>query len=128
MHLTTLALKNFRNHPDTAFAFAEGINVLLGDNGQGNTNVIEASAYVCLTKSFYAASDALVLGFGKEMFEVESTIATDTGHLRRVRVAYAAAENDKVFSVSRQKIEPFSSVIGTFPVVICSPEHAPITS
>ena len=128
MHLTSLTLKNFRNHSDTSFDFGEGINVLLGDNGQGKTNVIEAISYLCLTKSFYAASDGLVLGFGKEMFEVESTIATESGHLRRVRVAYSAEQNEKVFSVNRQKIEPFSEVIGTFPVVICSPEHAPITS
>lgn len=128
MHLTRLWLKNFRNHHDTSFDFAEGINVLLGDNGQGKTNVIEAISYLCLTKSFYAASDALVLSFGREMFEVECDIVSEGGGLRRVRVAYAGAENEKIFSVNRQKIEPFSQVIGTFPVVICSPEHAPITT
>lgn len=128
MHLTTLSLKNFRNHLDTSFDFGEGINVLLGDNGQGKTNVIEAISYLCLTKSFYAASDALVLGFGREMFEVEGTIVSEGGHERHVRVAYASPQNEKMFSVNRQRIEPFSSIIGTFPVVICSPEHAPITT
>jgi DNA replication and repair protein RecF len=128
MHLARLTLKNFRNHLDTSFDFGEGINVLLGDNGQGKTNVIEAISYLCLTKSFYAASDALVLHFGKEMFEVESDIVAENGHHRHVRVAYAAETNEKVFAVNKQRMEPFSSVIGTFPVVICSPEHTPITT
>src|SRR5512147_1812508 len=102
MHLTRLSLKNFRNHHDTSFDFAEGINVLLGDNGQGKTNVIEAISYLCLTKSFYAANDALVLSFGGELFEVECDIVTEGGGQRHVRVAYAAEENEKIFSVNRQ--------------------------
>ena len=88
MHLTRLTLKHFRNHHDTSFDFGEGINVLLGDNGQGKTNVIEAISYLCLTKSFYAASDALVLSFGEPMFELEGTIQTDGGIARAVREQY----------------------------------------
>lgn len=128
MHLTRLTLKHFRNHHDTSFDFGEGINVLLGDNGQGKTNVIEAISYLCLTKSFYAANDALVLSFGEPMFELEGTIVSDGGTVRGVRVAYARETGEKVFTVNRSRVEPFSSVIGTFPVVICSPEHTPITA
>jgi DNA replication and repair protein RecF len=128
MRLTSLTLKNFRNHLDTHFDFGEGTNVLLGDNGQGKTNVIEAISYLCLTKSFYAASDALVVRFENPYFQAEGTVVSDSGYERRVRVVYSSAESKKVFSVNRQKIEPLSSVIGTFPVVICSPEHTPITT
>lgn len=127
MHLTTLKLQHFRNHLDSTFEFGVGTNVLLGDNGQGKTNVIEAISYLCLTKSFYAGSDMLVLNFEKEMFEVEGTFILERGIEHNVRVAYSKPQAEKAYTINRRRVEPFSSVIGKFPVVICSPEHAPIT-
>jgi len=127
MHLTTLKLQNFRNHLSSSFAFSERSNVLLGDNGHGKTNIIEAIAYLCLTRSFYAGSDALVLNLQSDTFEVEGSFHSDRGMGYHVRLAYSRNELLKVYTVNRRHIEPFSSVIGKFPVVICSPEHAPIT-
>src|SRR6266850_5047610 len=128
MHLTHLKLQQFRNHLNSQFDFGDGINVLLGDNGHGKTNVIEAVSYLCLTKSFYAGSDSLVVQFGKEFFDLEGAIRSDAGVDYRVRVAFAEPQGEKVYSINRSRIEPFSSVIGRFPIVICSPEHAPITT
>ena len=42
MHITRLRLTAFRNHGSTDLRFASGVNVLLGENGQGKTNVVEA--------------------------------------------------------------------------------------
>ena len=127
MHLTTLKLQHFRNHLDTSFEFGDGTNILLGDNGQGKTNVIEAISYLCLTKSFYAGSDSLVLNFGKSIFDVAGMFVSDAGIESNVRVVYSEPQGEKAFVINRKRIDPFSSVIGKFPVVICSPEHSPIT-
>jgi DNA replication and repair protein RecF len=128
MRLINLRLQDFRNHSNSSFEFGDGINILLGDNGQGKTNVIEAISYLCLTKSFYAGSDALVLSFAKEIFTVEGTFVFEHGAECTVRVAYAGAQSEKVFTINKKQIEPFSSVIGKFPIVVCSPEHGPITT
>jgi len=128
MRLTTLRLKQFRNHPDSRFEFGDGTNVLVGGNGQGKTNVIEAISYLCLTKSFFAGSDSLAVMFGTESFEVSGRMCADSGVPADVRVAYAGTPGEKTFSINRHPAEPLSSVIGRFPVVVCSPEHAPITS
>ena len=127
MRLATLKLQNFRNHHHSWFEFGAGANVLLGDNGQGKTNVIEAISYLCLTKSFYASTDAIVLSFEQSMFEVEGTLLSDRGVESRVRVAYDSQVPRKANFINKRSTEPFSSVIGKFPVVVCSPEHAPIT-
>jgi DNA replication and repair protein RecF len=42
VHITRLRLTAFRNHGSTDLRFASGVNVLLGENGQGKTNVVEA--------------------------------------------------------------------------------------
>jgi len=128
MHLSTLRLRNFRNHAETDIEFGEGANVLLGDNGQGKTNTIEAISYLCLTKSFHANADALSVMFGHDMFEVEGVAVSGRGDDHRVRVVYQQSTGQKVFSIDRLHIEPLSSVIGRFPIVISSPDHSPITS
>ena len=128
MHLKNLRLQHFRNHTDSKFEFSSTTNVFLGDNGHGKTNVIEAIAYLCLTKSFYANGDNLVLGFGYDLFEIDGTIISFKDQVFNIRVAYSENQKEKIFSINKHRIEPLSSVIGKFPIVICSPEHAPITS
>ncbi len=110
------------------FEFGGGTNLFLGDNGQGKTNVLEAISYLCLTKSFYVSADSTVLRLGEDFFEVEGTFTLGTESENKVRVAYDKKQTDKVYFINKKAIEPFSSVIGRFPVVICSPEHNPVTA
>jgi DNA replication and repair protein RecF len=104
-----------------------GFNVLLGNNGQGKTNILEAISYLSLTKSFYAANDATALQLGQEFFEIEGTLVTDDGHKSDVRVVYSKATGEKQFTINRSKPETLASVIGMFPIVILSPENNAIT-
>ncbi len=126
MDVVRIHLKNFRNHENTTIDFGEGINALLGNNGQGKTNVLEAVSYLSLTKSFYAANDATVLQIGKDAFEVVGTIQTDTKIHHAVRAAYIR-EGEKHFTVNGSKPETLASVIGRFPIVVLSPENNAIT-
>jgi DNA replication and repair protein RecF len=128
MVLQTLQLHNFRNHEATSLEFGQGINALLGENGEGKTNILEAISFLCLTKSFYASGDALVVRIGAPQFEIDGTMSLAGGAVLNVRVAYSAGTHEKVFSINKRRVEPFSSVIGKFPIVVCSPEHGPITS
>ena len=128
MHLTTLRLRRFRNHSDSWFDFGDGTNILLGDNGHGKTNVIEAISYLCLTKSFFATNDSLAVQFESPLFEIEGTFVSDSAAKYNTRVAYDARQEEKLCTINRNPVEPFSSIVGKFPVVICAPEHAPITS
>lgn len=128
MRLITLKIQHFRNHQESYFEFGEGANILLGDNGQGKTNVLEAISYLCLTKSFYASNDLLAVAVGSDLFEVEGTFISDREKESHVRVAYQPPTGEKLVTVNKQRIEPLSSIIGKFPIVISSPEHTPITA
>ena len=123
MKIISARLKNFRNHDETEFYFATKMNVLLGENGMGKTNTLEALSFLCLTKSFYASADATVLQRYKQFFEVESVFESDEGKEFRVRVAYDDAQKAKKFTINNAEVEKFSSVIGMFPVIILSPEN-----
>lgn len=126
MRVLLLHMQAFRNHPDTTVEFGGGINALLGNNGAGKTNVLEAVSYLSLTKSFYASTDATVVQFDKEMFSVEGTFRTDSGVDHTIRAAYNRS-GEKLFTVNGSRPDTLSSVIGRFPIVILSPENNAIT-
>ncbi|NUN68111.1 MAG: DNA replication/repair protein RecF [Bacteroidetes bacterium] len=127
MRITNAHLRSFRNHRETAFDFGARVNVLLGENGQGKTNALEALSFLCLTKSFYASSDAMVMQQQQTFFEVRSTMVSDEGKEFQVRVAYDDTKKEKKFTINGAEAERFSSVIGMFPVVVLSPENNAIT-
>jgi DNA replication and repair protein RecF len=128
MRFTHIRLRNFRNHADTFLDLGRVTNVLVGQNGEGKTNILEAVSYLCLTKSFYAGSDSVVVSFGKEKFEVEGSTASDAGIETTIQIAYSQTSTEKVYAVNKRRVEPLSSAIGRFPIVILSPEHAPVTA
>jgi DNA replication and repair protein RecF len=128
MIVAGIRLRHFRNHTGSALEFGSGINALLGDNGDGKTNVLEAISFLGLTKSFYAAADATVQQIGAEDFEVVGTLRGESGWESVVRVAYCRARAEKVYEVNGARAETLSSAIGRFPVVILSPENGGITA
>jgi DNA replication and repair protein RecF len=128
MQLTNLRLRHFRNHIDSFIQFGGGTNLLLGDNGEGKTNVLEAISYLCLTRSFHASSDVLALNFDAELFEIEGTFIGGAGSEHHVRVAYSKSPVEKAVLVDKRRVEPFTALIGRFPIVIFSPEHMAIAS
>lgn len=127
MKVLHVQLENFRNHTLSRLDFGSGVNMLLGKNGQGKTNVLEAISCLSLTKSFYGGSDATLVQFGQDMFAVEGTLVNDAGFEHRVRVAYTRSSGEKEFTINGLRTEHLASVIGMFPVVILSPENNAIT-
>jgi DNA replication and repair protein RecF len=127
MRVVSIEIRNFRNHSETTIDCVKGLNVLVGDNGEGKTNTIEAISYLSLTKSFYAAGDAVVLQMGKEEFLVRGFFQSDNGAIRYVEGHYKRDTGQKTFQVDKTPVESLSSVVGEFPIVVLSPEQTGIT-
>ncbi len=128
MVLTELMLKNFRNHAATHMIPAPGINALLGKNGQGKTNILEAVSYLGLTKSFHGTGDAAALRIGAAEFDVVGRVRSAGGVSHEVRIRYDGARSRKSVLIDGVPPETLASVIGRFPVVVLSPEHGSITA
>lgn len=66
MYIESLELKNYRNYESLHINFDEGTNILLGDNAQGKTNILEAM-YVCgTTKSHRGSKDKELIRFEED--------------------------------------------------------------
>lgn len=128
MKVSTVEIENFRNHTKTAVSCVEGVNAIIGDNGQGKTNIVEAISYLCLTKSFYASGDAVTLKIGENQFIIRGSFKSDNGTGRTVEATYERSSGRKTISVNGMSVESMSSVIGEFPIVILSPEQGGITN
>jgi DNA replication and repair protein RecF len=100
VRLIRLSLRNYRNYASLDLEPAPGLNLFLGANGQGKTNLLEAVALLALSSSPRARSEVELLGplggearvqalveAGRSQTEIEIHIrATDLGARRQVRV------------------------------------------
>jgi len=64
MELHNLKLRNFRNYEELNLDFDPGVNLIVGRNAQGKTNLLEAVAYLGTGKSFRAQKQSEMLRFG----------------------------------------------------------------
>ena len=128
MKLRSITLRNFRNHADTTIDCSTGHNILVGRNGEGKTNVLEAISYLCLGRSFYAASDTVVLKRGEDSFTVKGTLESDKGVVYTAEVIHTASTGTRKIRIGGADLQRRADLIGMFPVVVLSPDNAPITN
>ncbi len=127
MKLQYILLENFRNHSSTLVNCSLGVNLFLGDNGEGKTNILEGISYLCLSKSYYAVNDAVVMKIGEPGFAVTGKMLSDSGVEHEVRVEFNREKNQKDVSINRAKINKTSLLIGLFPIVILTSEQSAVT-
>jgi len=127
LNLQRILLDNFRNHSSTLIDCSPGINLFLGNNGEGKTNILEGISYFCLAKSFFSASDSVVMKIGSPGFTATGRILSDNGVEYDVHVEFDRELNQKTVTVNKARIDKASSLIGCFPVVILSPDQSSIT-
>ncbi|MCS7086378.1 MAG: AAA family ATPase, partial [Bacteroidia bacterium] len=62
MYFVELSLQNFRNRESLTWSPAPTVNVIVGPNGTGKTNLVEAVHFLALTKGFHAEKEAVKVG------------------------------------------------------------------
>ena len=77
MHVTHLSLADFRSYATAELALARGFTALVGPNGQGKTNLVEAIGYVASHSSHRVSSDAPLVRSGASRAIVRCAIARD---------------------------------------------------
>ena len=74
MNLTEIELRNFRNYEHVKLDFDSGVNLIVGDNAQGKTNLIEAIAYLSSARSHRARYDREMIMLGIDRAEIKGSI------------------------------------------------------
>ena len=125
MILSSVSLKDFRSHINTSIKFSNGLNYIVGGNGQGKTSVLESIYYLCTSKSNISRSDNEVVRFDQNDFEIKGWFQDLTEDA--VKLVYSFPENKKYYYLNEKLVGRIAEVIGRFPVVILTPADHAIT-
>ncbi|MBA2694865.1 MAG: DNA replication and repair protein RecF, partial [Actinobacteria bacterium] len=77
MHLRRLVVGDFRSYATADLTLAPGVSMLLGRNGGGKTNVVEAAGYVATLASHRVAQDAPLVRFGASSAVIRAEVVRD---------------------------------------------------
>ncbi|MFT7113403.1 MAG: DNA replication and repair protein RecF [Candidatus Azotimanducaceae bacterium] len=119
MHLERLSLLNFKNIETINLDFSSKINAIVGDNGEGKTNILDAIYYLSFCKSYFLSSDQGVINHDAPFFVVEGWYNRNNqkehiyGGIKR--------EQKKQFKRNKKQYDRLMDHIGLFPLVIISP-------
>lgn len=119
MVFNSLSLFNFKNFESAKAEFIEGINCIVGRNGVGKTNILDALHYLSLGKSAINPIDTANIRYEQESFFVKSEMTRNESTLE----VLCAVQNGKKKSlkVNQEEYARLSEHIGFLPVVMISP-------
>jgi DNA replication and repair protein RecF len=117
-----LRLRQFRNFPDLTLTFPPAGVAVIGDNGAGKTNLLEALYYLGIFRSFRGAPDEQLVRFGGEAFHLRGMFESpSTGAAREITAAYEVKTRRKRVTVDGAEPERIGDAIGQIAAVIFSP-------
>jgi DNA replication and repair protein RecF len=117
--LQSMAVRDFRNLGRADLELpAEGL-VIIGDNGQGKTNLLEAIYYLGLFRSVRGARDHDLVRFGATGFHIAAVIETDGPH--EISVGFDRPTRRKRVRLNGVDPERLSDAIGALPAVMFAP-------
>ncbi|MGB0115161.1 MAG: DNA replication/repair protein RecF [Ilumatobacteraceae bacterium] len=121
MIISHLELIDFRNYESGTFELTSGTTVVLGDNGQGKTNLAEALAFLATLGSFRSAPNDALVRAGAAAAVIRATILEDDGRESLIEIELAAVGRNRV-QVNRQKLGRVRELLGTVRVTVFSPD------
>ena len=118
-----IKLKNYRNTEETELYFDGGVNVLVGNNAEGKTNLLEGIYTFALGKSFRGAKEADVIRFGENEALLEIGFETrERSDLQRLKI-HLKHGGKRIIEMNGVRLDRISEMIGAFRAVLFCPEH-----
>jgi len=120
VHVRSLRLSQFRNYGSLEVEFHPQLNLFLGPNAQGKTNILEALFVLSTTKSFRAATDEEMIQFGAQKGAIEGDLRREESG-EKVRLELGR-DKGKTLYLDGKKQKKLSSLLGKLPSVVFSPD------
>ena len=119
-----ISVEDFRNISSATVEFSDGVNVLVGNNAQGKTNLLEALYFITIGKSFRGATESEMIGFSASSAFVSLDFC-DSVREQNISVRIFK-DHRKKFEQNGVKIFKMSDIVGELRAVLFCPEHLSI--
>jgi DNA replication and repair protein RecF len=124
-----LRLRQFRNFPELDLAFPPDGVAVIGDNGSGKSNLLEALYYLEIFRSFRGAPDEQLVRFGAPAFHIRGRfVEPASGREREITAAYEPATRRKRVTLDGAEPARLGDAIGHVGAVLFSPSDMAIVA
>ena len=121
MIIKEVKTENFRNLSPTSFIPSNGMNVIVGDNAQGKTNLIEAIYLFTGLRSFRNSKEKEFINFDKKFCNIEMDF--ETNREQNIKIHFGESRKDKKIELNGVPIKGNSELFSKFKCVIFSPDY-----
>lgn len=122
MKLEQLNIINYKNIREANLTFSPGVNCLVGMNGMGKTNLLDAIYYLSFCKAFNGVTDSQVMTHGEEFFMLDGHYEL-AGQPEEIRCGYKL-KSKKSFRRAGKEYQRLSDHIGLLPIVMLTPSDS----
>ena len=121
MALNSIELRSFRNYEQLQLDFEPGVNLIVGDNAQGKTNLLEAISYLGSGKSFRAQKTGEMIRFGADFAEISGEVFAEERQQTLRWVLFADRRARQVWRNGVKK-KTAADIAGVMSTVLFCPE------
>ena len=114
VHLAHLRLRDFRNYARLDADFSPGFHLLLGDNAQGKTNILEAVYLMATLRSFRGVGGAQMIRHGQRGYFAGGNVVGQGGH--EIKIYWSARE--RKLALDGQPVKKLADYFGTLRTVV----------
>ncbi|MDT9026550.1 DNA replication/repair protein RecF [Rossellomorea yichunensis] len=119
MYIEQLELRNYRNYESIDVSFENKVNVILGENAQGKTNIMESIYVLAMAKSHRTSNDKDLIRWDEEYAKIKGRIQKYNGALPLELILSKKGKKAKSNHLEQSKL---SQYVGNMNVVMFAPE------
>lgn len=116
MKITSINLRHFRNLEQLQAKFHPHLNIFVGNNGQGKTNILESLVYLSAGRSFRVSHDKFLIKHDEDHAKIEALINQEK------TISVVLSDQGKYMMVNQENITKLSDFIGQCNVVLFNPD------
>jgi DNA replication and repair protein RecF len=120
MYVSDLELKNYRNYINLNIKLNKGLNIFLGENAQGKTNIVEAIYFLCSLRSHRTSKEKELINWNKDKSYIKAGINKNNG-VNTIEFLLSNTEK-RGCKINGIKYTKTADIFGAVNVVMFSPE------
>lgn len=125
MHIERIDILNFKNIAEATLELSPGVNCLLGRNGMGKSNLLEAIHFLCMSRPLRPMPEAALIRHTTDSMILKGEYLMDAGNTESVSCGIVKGKG-KTLKRNGKEYQRMSEHVGRFPIVSVTPSDSDI--